>query len=522
MGIRNALFGSSPVKYDLHPVMIADRLTPLHLRAVRDMLANDLRAELSSGNSKDLLDHAVLLLNRMITELELGPQFTLDNLPVWSKLGAEFAELDHHGPFSAAPLHHSGSPLDPLDDLFDALRARTAAAFPANWLGALAQSDSAESAWLSRAVRAAASAVERYEANISQAPDPATKSAFATTDELRGLLSTYLTARFPQLPVDPIVAFRLVPGGRAKRTAILQLRKNPIFPEQVVLRSDTAAVHTGTTVADEFPLLEKLHGEGLPVPKPYLVERDVSIIGGTFMIMEEVADAVLAGEPFPQERRRSAAGSSNMGPEFGAQIARFLAGLHTTTRKAANSNTPIDAEVRRAYEQWNAIEKPSMSIGIDLGFAWLLSHPLPNDRPACIVHGDFGSHNLLTRHGSLVAVLDWELSHVGDPAADFGDCRRMLLDELMPWPEIVAAYVRAGGDPTACDAHAVRYYSIWRFTKHGAMTAVLRRMFLDGTRGGDVLAAGASWHFGQRLHQLCLRELHAALNEPDGPLGTRP
>jgi aminoglycoside phosphotransferase (APT) family kinase protein len=495
--------------------VIADRRTLLHLQAVRNTLANDLRADLKSGNSKDLLDHAVLLLNQMITELESGPQLGAAYLPVWSKLCADFAGLAHQAATAPVALHHSGSALDPLDDVFAALRARMVQAYEQNLLSALADPASPASAWFSRAVGAAASAVDWYEAKVSQAPEPSANGVFATEEELRTMLSAFLRTRFPQLPADPILAFRLVPGGRAKRTAIFQLRDNESLPVRLVLRSDTAAVHTGTTVADEFPLLERLHAEGLPVPKPLLVERDVSILGGTFMLVEEVVDAVVAGEPFPEERRRSASGSRNMGPEFGAQVAQFLARLHSTTRRTANATAQIDAEVRRAYEQWNSIEKPSMSIGIDLGFAWLMSHPLPDDRPQCIVHGDFGSHNLLSRHGNLVTVLDWELTHVGDPAADFGDSRRMLLDELMPWRDFVAAYVRAGGDPAACDAHAVRYYSIWRFTKHGAMTAVLRRMFLDGTRGGDVLAAGASWHFGQRLHRLCIKELHAALNEPE-------
>ena len=365
------------------------------------MLANDLRAGLEPG-SKDLVDHAVLLLNQMITELESGPRLGAEYQPVWSKLGDEFALLDKQGPIAPARLHHSGSALDPLDDVFAALRVRMAGALEERLLPALANPRSAESAWLSRAVGAAVAASDWYEAKLSQAPATTANRVFASTDELRAMLSAYLLARFPELPADPILSFRLVPGGRAKRTAVFQLRKNESLPERLVLRSDTAAVHTGTTVADEFPLLARLHREGLPVPEPLLVERDVSIIGGTFMIMEEVIDAVVAGEPFPEERRRSASGSRNMGPGFGTQVAQFLARLHSSTRVQGSAATQIDAEVRRAHKQWNSIEKPSMSIGIDLGFAWLMSHPLPQDRAQCIVHGDFGSHNLLARQGELV------------------------------------------------------------------------------------------------------------------------
>jgi aminoglycoside phosphotransferase (APT) family kinase protein len=48
---------------------------------------------------------------------------------------------------------------------------------------------------------------------------------------------------------------------------------------------------------------------------------------------------------------------------------------------------------------------------------WLLDH-LPPDGEHCIVHGDYGFHNLLVDRARVTAVLDWELATVGDPLAD--------------------------------------------------------------------------------------------------------
>ena len=79
---------------------------------------------------------------------------------------------------------------------------------------------------------------------------------------------------------------------------------------------------------------------------------------------------------------------------------------------------------------------------------------------------------MLARDGHLAAVVDWELSHEGDPAEDLGYCRLMLANDLLPWSEFVAAYIDAGGDSRACDTHAVGYFGIWAHVKNGVISSV--------------------------------------------------
>jgi len=487
-----------------------------YLVALRNTIANDLRPHLDSDLAKDQADHAVLVLNRMITDVEIGPELARLQIPRWVQLHHELARITASGTVVAAhpaPPAASAS-LSELDEELTRLQQFIARRADTGLLHELAEADSKAADWFARSATAALNLLESYESRLSAAPAAALQAASVNPQQICADLSAYLRRRFPRLPPDPIDSFRVVPGGRAKRTAIFALKQNAVLPQRLVLRSDAIAGQTGTTVADEFALLTNLQQAGLPVPQPHLVERDVSVLGGTFMIVDEIENALVAGEPFAEERRLRP-DKSHMGPDFGRQLAQFLALLHSVpstavVRGAHSPSVDRHEEVRLMYQQWQSIERPPRSIGLEFGFLWLLSHALPADRPRCLVHGDFGCHNILTRNGDLVAVLDWELAHEDDPAADFGDSKRMLLDELLPWQEFVKHYVAAGGDPRACDPDAVRYFSMWRFVKHGAMTALLRHLFLSGARD-DILAAGASWHFFHRLQQYCARELADAL-----------
>jgi aminoglycoside phosphotransferase (APT) family kinase protein len=332
----------------------------------------------------------------------------------------------------------------------------------------------------------------------------------AAVDEsarLRACLNQYLQRRFPKLPPEPITQFRIAPGGHAKQTAIFSVLANDSLPSYLVLRRDLALSITGTRVSDEFPVLERVFKLGLPIPRPILVEPDAAVLGGSFMIMEEVRDVVISGTYFPEERRHA---PKMTGAAFGPEVARLLASLHSGTRTAGHA-TRQQQLVRESYESWKAIQnKPPASLSVDLGFAWVLSHPLPADRPRCLIHGDVGCHNILTRDGHLVAMLDWELAQDGDPAEDIAQCRMMLLPDHMSWDDFVREYVAAGGDPYACDSKWVAWFCIWTYLKHALMNAKLRANYLAGARD-DVVAASVSGHYTQRLMQYQARSLQIAV-----------
>jgi aminoglycoside phosphotransferase (APT) family kinase protein len=293
-----------------------------------------------------------------------------------------------------------------------------------------------------------------------------------------------------------------------KETALFTLAANPVLPTKLVLRRDLAKSITGSTVVDEYPLIERAFKLGLPAPQPILLESDPSILDGAFMIMTEITDAVIAGTYFAKERRQA---PRNMGPEFGRELATVMAQLHSRTAiRGPHTHLPNHIEtVRKLYENWQSMPKSPLSICADLGFAWLFSHPLPPDRPRCLVHGDFSVHNIMARDGHFAALLDWELAREGDPAEDIAECRMLALEDTMPWEDFVKAYVAAGGDPNACEPHAVAYQCVWMLLDHFVMNAKVRNYFASGERD-DPLAAAVGSHYHDRLLQYQARAIKLA------------
>jgi aminoglycoside phosphotransferase (APT) family kinase protein len=150
-----------------------------------------------------------------------------------------------------------------------------------------------------------------------------------------------------------------------------------------------------------------------------------------------------------------------------------------------------------------------MSLATELGFAWLMAHPLRGPRPQAVVHGDLGMHNILVRAGHLAAILDWELAHLGDPAEDIGNCRAALIQNLMSWHEFLDRYLAEGGTLEACDLRAVMFHSIWAHVRGSVYVALIRQMALRQEHPNLELI-GVGWDFFARTQLYITRELNQA------------
>jgi aminoglycoside phosphotransferase (APT) family kinase protein len=169
--------------------------------------------------------------------------------------------------------------------------------------------------------------------------------------------------------------------------------------------------------------------------------------------------------------------------------------------------------VRNFQGLWDSFtHNPPMSVATELVFSFLLSHPLPADRPRRLVHGDVGFHNMMMRDGRLAAILDWELTHIGDPAEDIGYIRAPPLKPLMSWDKFVATYyVAEGGDKEACDLQAVNWYSVWAHTRNSVYVAYLYDLACKGERT-DIDAFFPGIDFTARTQHYIARELELTLS----------
>lgn len=204
-------------------------------------------------------------------------------------------------------------------------------------------------------------------------------------------------------------------GGQSNPTYRLQTPQRAYVlrrkPSGVLLPSAHA-------VDREFRLISALHGTGFPVPEAYALCADETVIGAMFYVMQAVEgtvhwDSTLPGFA-PAER----------GDAYVAMVTT-LARLHTVDHVAiglADYGRPgnyFARQVERWTRQYRASETGTIEAA-DRLMAWL-PRTVPEQSRVAIVHGDYRIDNLIFAAGAprVAAVLDWELSTLGDPLADF-------------------------------------------------------------------------------------------------------
>jgi aminoglycoside phosphotransferase (APT) family kinase protein len=157
----------------------------------------------------------------------------------------------------------------------------------------------------------------------------------------------------------------------------------------------------------------------VPVPKMYCLCEDVSIIGTKFYIMEMVEGRLLTETRLPScsQSERSA---------IYLDLARVLAELHNVepvTVGLSEFGRPgnyYERQIGRWSKQYVASKTEEID-AMDSLMEWLPQN-IPADAGSVIVHGDYRLGNVLIHptEPKIVAVLDWELSTLGDGLADLG------------------------------------------------------------------------------------------------------
>jgi aminoglycoside phosphotransferase (APT) family kinase protein len=168
----------------------------------------------------------------------------------------------------------------------------------------------------------------------------------------------------------------------------------------------------------EFRVISALHRAGFPAAKPYALCTDESVIGAMFYVMALVEGRVMWSGALPNASREE------RGAIYRAQI-ETLARLHQYRPEEiglggyGRPGNYFARQVERWSKQYRASETqdiPEMNRLIE----WL-PQTVPAQERVSVVHGDYRLDNLIfdARETRIVAVLDWELSTLGDPLADF-------------------------------------------------------------------------------------------------------
>ena len=168
----------------------------------------------------------------------------------------------------------------------------------------------------------------------------------------------------------------------------------------------------------EYRVTEALARAGFPVARPLHLCADDGVIGSAFYVMEHAEGRVFWE---PHAPRLSGADRAALFDSLNATIAQ-LHQLDPAALGLADFGKPqgyVARQIKRWSEQYRASETETIA-EMDRLIAWLPG-ACPSDSGAAIVHGDFRLDNCIIHpiEPRVIAVLDWELSTLGDPLADF-------------------------------------------------------------------------------------------------------
>jgi aminoglycoside phosphotransferase (APT) family kinase protein len=226
-------------------------------------------------------------------------------------------------------------------------------------------------------------------------------------------LARYLEAAIPGF-TGPLVATKFA-GGQSNPTFLLETPSG-----RYVLRRQPPGelLKSAHAVDREFRVLVALAGSDVPVPRAYHLCADREVIGSLFYVMG-FAEGRIFWDPALPELDRSA-----RAPIYSA-IVETLAALHKVDVDAVGladygrAGNYFERQIGVWTKQYRASETGRLE-AMETLIEWLPANCPPDDGPPSLVHGDFRIDNLIFAavDPKIIAILDWELSTLGNPLAD--------------------------------------------------------------------------------------------------------
>ena len=253
-------------------------------------------------------------------------------------------------------------------------------------------------------------------------------------------------------------------------------------------------------VEREARVMAALGRAGFPVPAVLGLCTDDAVIGSWFFVMELVEGRIIWNASFseqPHDQRAAYMDAMNA----------TLAGLHGIDPAAIDladygrTGGYVARQVARWSAQYQADELAGRHPAMDALVDWLPRH-LPASDETRIIHGDYRVDNLIfhPEEPRVLAVLDWELSTLGDPLSDFAYHAMMY---RMP-ADILGGI--AGEDPAALGLPDEKAY----------VAAYCRRTGRDGIADLDFYVAFNMFRFAAILHGIKGRALRGTAASSEG------
>ncbi|RDJ98149.1 phosphotransferase [Cupriavidus lacunae] len=336
-------------------------------------------------------------------------------------------------------------------------------------------------------------------------------------------LAQYLEARLPGF-ARPVVAEKFS-GGQSNPTFLLQTPK-----ARYVLRRQPPGelLKSAHAVDREFRILSALSGTAVPVAKPYHLCEDRDVIGSMFYVMRFEEGRIFWNPTLGEVRRGDRAA-------YYDAMLRTMATLHDVDVAAvglADYGKPgnyFQRQIGVWTKQYRLAETHRID-AMETLIAWLPSAcPADTDAPA-LVHGDFRLDNMMfdPHECRVKAVLDWELSTLGNPLADlayFCMCLRLPSNSHIPGlagqnrkelgipeeTEMVARYCDLRGLPPIENWH---FYLAFSFFRLAAIAQGVKKRALNGNASNT--QAGKAGDMAGPLAEEAVRLINDHPRDRDG------
>lgn len=225
-------------------------------------------------------------------------------------------------------------------------------------------------------------------------------------------LRPWLASHVPELKEN--LSAELIAGGKSNLTYVVSDGQRRCVLRRPPLGHVLATAHD---MGREFRVMSALQGTDVPVPVTRAMCDDVDVLGAPFYIMDFVD-----GKPY-----RSAAELSHLGEARTRAISRRLVDTLADLHAIKPADVGLDGFGRpaqflaRQVQRWRRQLESSYTRPLPTAeelYDWLADN-VPPDGPPGIVHGDFRLDNvLIDAEDSAVAIVDWEMSTIGDSLTD--------------------------------------------------------------------------------------------------------
>lgn len=226
-------------------------------------------------------------------------------------------------------------------------------------------------------------------------------------------LDNFLKSELPNF--SGIKEIRQFKGGQSNPTYLIKTHT-----KSFVLRRKPPGdlLKSAHAVDREYLVIKSLKKAGFPVPTPYLLCKDESIIGTIFYIMEFIQGRIFWDPDMPdcsKEERKAIYDDLN----------KNLAKLHDFNHEnigLTDFGVPgnyFSRQISRWTKQYRLSETKEIS-AMDNLISWLPKN-IPEDDDSSVVHGDYRLDNVIIHptEPRIIGILDWELSTIGHPLGDF-------------------------------------------------------------------------------------------------------